>query len=391
MNSYAYTATDADGNQLQGVVNASDLSTAVAQLSLQNLTVVAIALRDPTVVAQERQSQVFEDNLRVLLERRDEWLAALTALDQELPPGPTRRVLQSLSRQFRSPQFEHAVPSLLQRSELLQLLPLLKVPDATDAGQMPLRTWLAAALQQQQLKSQQRKRLIYPIWLVGLSLLIMSGFSMFMVPIFRDMYADFGLTLPAPTKLVFWIAEQVSTYLVRSLVMAACLALFCVPLVRYWRSRAWTNRLLGRWVAGTTTNLRAMANLISTLAQTLSLGASPSEALRLAGSGSRNLFYQRAAVDLAGQFENSAEVTPQLSSAVLPPSLVMAMQADSAGKPCLPMLHALAQMYSERAQSRVELLTTMLPIAAVVVVGMGVGLVIIALFMPLVSMITSLA
>ena len=340
---------------------------------------------------QGKPDENFEDNLRGLVGRRDEWLAALSAVEQELPPGPTRREIQNLSRQFRSQYFERDLPSLLHRPELVRLLPLLKVPDIAETVQRPLHLWLASALQQQQLKSQQRKRFTYPVMLVGLSLLILIGFSIFLIPIFREMYADFGLTLPAPTNLVFWIADQVSTYLVRTLLIGACLLMLCIPLVRYWRSRAWSNRWLGRWVAGTSANLRAMSALSSTLVQMLSLGASPSEALRLAGTASRNLYYGRAAVALAKQLEQTSENTPQLSSAVLPPSLLYALQADPAGQPSLPLLQSLAQIYSERAQSRVELLTALLPILAVVVVGLGVGFVVIALFMPLVSMITSLA
>jgi type IV pilus assembly protein PilC len=123
----------------------------------------------------------------------------------------------------------------------------------------------------------------------------------------------------------------------------------------------------------------------------LSLGAPLADALRIAGKASRSFFYESAAIELSQQIDQASAVPPNLSSRVLPPTLLYALQAASGGVPSLPMLQSLAQSYSERAQSRLDLVTTMMPIVAVVTVGLGVGFVIIALFMPLVSMITSLA
>lgn len=146
-----------------------------------------------------------------------------------------------------------------------------------------------------------------------MTLLILCGFAYFLIPLFRDMFNQFGLTLPPPTILVFWLAEQTTTYLFRSLAVIFCLMLIIIPFVRYWRSRSLSNRLFGRLVAGTSSNLLAMASLANTLSHMLRLGAPLNEALRIAGTASRCYFYQRAAIELSNQIEQSANVAPQLS------------------------------------------------------------------------------
>jgi type IV pilus assembly protein PilC len=389
--SYTYTATDDDGNVHHNAIDATDLSQAIAQLAELNLVVLAIALRDEATVNQERQSKVFEGNLSQLVERRDAWIPALHAVCEELPSGPTRREMQGLLRELRSPHFDRPLPALFEHPAILQLLPILQESDDALASRNPLHEWLSGMLKQRQLRTEQRKRFIYPLFLIGLTLLILISFACFVIPIFREMYEEFGLRLPPPTALTFWIAEQATTYLPRSLAFGLGLILLCIPVARYWRGRSLSNRLLGRHVAGTSSNLLAMSTLTSTLTHMLSLGAPPAEALRIAGKASRSFFYERAAVELSEQIDKSAGVTPSLSSRALPPTLLYALQAEAGGSPSLPLLQSLAQIYGERAQSRIDLVTTMMPIVAVVAVGLGVGFVIISLFMPLVSMITSLA
>lgn len=391
MNSYSYTAIDAVGNVQHDTIEATDLATAIAQLAEMSLVVQSIAIRDQATVAKERQASVFESNLRQLLTRRDEWEQALNAACSELPQGPTRRELLTLTQQLSSSQLDRPLSDLLQQPAMLELLPLLEESDNRLGGQEPLLQWLGGMLKKQQLRTQYRKRLTYPAVLLGLTLLILSGFAHFLIPIFREMFDEFGLRLPTPTVLVFWLAEQTTTYLWRSLAVVFCLMLIIIPFVRYWHSRSLSNRLFGRLVAGTSSNLLAMAALANTLTHMLRLGAPLNQALHIAGTASRSFIYKRAAIELSNQTDQSASATPKLSSRVLPPLLLYALQAESGGSPSLPMLESLTQIYTDRAQSRVDVLTTMMPILALLVIGCGVGFVVISLFMPLVSMITSLA
>jgi type II secretory pathway component PulF len=246
MNSYTYTVTDGDGNVQHGVMDALDLSQAIAQLTELNFIVLAIALRDTATVNKERQAKVFEGNLSQLVGRRDAWLPALNAVCEELPYGPTRREIQGLLRELRSPHFDSPLPALLEHPASLQLLPILKEPNDAAGSQHALHEWLSDMLQQHQLRAEQRKRFIYPLFLIGLSLLILIGFAWIVIPIFRELFAEFGLRLPPPTVFTFWLAEQATTYLLRSLAIGLVLLLLCIPVVRYWRSRSLSNRLLGR-------------------------------------------------------------------------------------------------------------------------------------------------
>ncbi len=391
MNSYSYTATDSAGKFQQGVLDAADLTDAIAQLAAQNLSVLSIALRDEAEVSKERLGQNFERNLSQLLAQRHEWITALDAACDELPAGSTRRELQGLSRQLRSTRFDGPLPDLLQNASIIQLLPLLGETGDGTGSQCPLREWLSRMLKQRELRTQQRKRFIYPIVLIGLSLLLLIGFAFFLIPIFRDMFNDFGLSLPAPTLLTFWLAEQATTYLLRTLGILLCALLVFVPVVWYWRNRSLSNRLFGRLVAGTSSNLMAMSSLTGTLAHMLNLGAPLAEALRIAGKASRSYVYELAAFDLSKQIDQSSNLNSSLSSRVLPPSLLFALQAEPGGLPNLQLLQAMSEIYSDRAKCRVDLFTTLMPVFAVVAIGLGVGFVVISLFMPLVSMITSLA
>ena len=212
------------------------------------------------------------------------------------------------------------------------------------------------------------------------------------------MFDAFGLSLPAPTRWTFWIADQLTIHAGRTALYLAVICVATIPVVRWWRRHALTNRLLGRSVAGSTGNLRAMSRLTATLAELVGLDVPLAAALRYAGQASGHRYFADAATRMAEQLQRDRFQTPADEAGSpadptgrLPQSVTLALAAGVGNRPSQPLLHELAAIYAHLAFLRSARLGASLPLLSLLVVGSFVGFVIVSLFMPLVSMVTSLA
>lgn len=400
---FDFQAINAQGKLINGRLTAENAADAMRQIADQDLEVTAMQRIDAAGEAISGISSVdpipddnaWRQRLSKVIERRKLWLPIFAELLQELPAdGPRRATEQRLQRL----ESELTVEQFLTSPDGTSLLPLLTSQPEPSVDSQLARQWLEQLYCAQQKRSTLRGWWTYPLILLLIALCILMFFSVFVLPIFREMFNDFGLQLPPPTEWTFWLADQVTIYAWRTLLYLGVVALAAVPVVRWWRRHAWTNRLFGRLVAGSTGNLRAMSRLTSTLAELLGLDVPLAAALRYAGLASGHRYFADAAVRTAEELQpfrvqKQAAVTgvPVDPTGRLPQSIVHALAAGAGGSASQPLLHELAAIYAHVAQFRSARLGASLPIISLLVVGGVVGFVIVVLFMPLTSMISSLS
>ena len=222
MPNYTYEANDASGEIQSGIIAADSLTAALTQLETRGLSVRSISVIDEQATPLPSPQNDFHSRLSEALTERAHWLPALQAMAEELPHGTpkreTKRLVDYLSRDLDCEQF-------LVSPDVATVLPLLTSGNESigksNVNTARMQDWLSEVLRAQQLRARRRKMMIYPIVLTLITLAILVFFSSFLVPVFREMFAEFGLMLPAPTLLTFWLAEQISTYLLRTIVIAA--------------------------------------------------------------------------------------------------------------------------------------------------------------------------
>lgn len=395
---FTYQARDAQGELQSGTLAAQDLTAAVRELAGQGLELISIrrvnvdaeSLASTTNRPHGPVDDTAQRRLTEVIERRKLWLPAIDSQLQEFPQGLARRAtalrIERISGAMTVEQF-------LQNVDAVELLPLLNSDEQPTPSSPYMRAWLQRIYQDQQRQLHHSRRWSYPLLLLAIGLALLVGWGTFVLPLFRDMFDDFGLSLPAPTKLVFWVSDQLTVHAWRTLLWIAAGCAVMLPVVRWWRARAMTNRLFGPLVTGTTGNLRAMSRMAGTLAELLGLQLPLASALSYSGKASGHPYFAEAAKRAAEVARvDSAKTAPAFDpSGRLPPSFVYALTADAAGEPSVAMLRELAMIYGQIAQSRQDRLRGNLPVFGVVVLGLIIGFVVISLFMPLVSMITSLA
>jgi type IV pilus assembly protein PilC len=135
-----------------------------------------------------------------------------------------------------------------------------------------------------------------------------------------------------------------------------------------------------------------MSSLTRQLAELLSIDVSLPDALWIAGQSCQHYHFKNVAEQLARQAHGS--LVPLRESPVahnLPANVIRALEAGPGGKPNLTLLRELSVIYGDRANERVDWSSGAIAQFAIIFLGITVGFVVIALFSPLVSLVSSLS
>jgi len=251
-------------------------------------------------------------------------------------------------------------------------------------------------------KAQRLKRkvigaMIYPIVVIGFSVGIVSGIMIVVVPKFKEIFKDFDTELPGVTTMLIdfseWFISGTPPGWVVVFFSPVVLLLF-VKLLRKSQSGRygadWAKLkipILGNILAKT-----AVARFTRTLATLLSAGVPILEAINITRETSGNEVYGRALGSVHDEIREGESFAGPLRAAKICDSIVVNMidVGEETGD-LDKMLMKIADNYDEEVETLVDGLVSLLEPIMVVVLGGIVGFIVIALFLPLVSLINSVS
>ncbi len=327
----------------------------------------------------------------IALKDRKDLLSALDAVCKENP---------SLARLDSVKKFQRALgegvdaESFLADPQLVCWLSLI-VAEQTDKGDSRL-TILA-----EQLKSiDGRARwnwfaFVYPLILTLILIAVLVLLSLTVVPTFSKMFGEFQLKLPAPTILVFRFASFVTNHpyqFVTAILFSLIAAVVCVRLSGRLLQILETVKPIGFFTAGSKSNRAAMARFADTFSAAIRIGMPKEDAIDVAGIASHRFQYRLRASQLARELRNGENVLQGSRVAhVFPPMLLSAAKVGTNDQPNFRVLEQVAALYRSRSSSSQSWLDQGLGPLFMVALGRLVGFIVIALFMPLISLVTSLS
>lgn len=243
-------------------------------------------------------------------------------------------------------------------------------------------------------KSQWRS-LAYPLFMVAIALLVFILLAVTVLPTFQKMFSEFELKLPFPTQILMRFSNWVTRfpgYFSLSLVGVGVAVLGVRRLMTLAYPYLEASSSMGRLFSGNTVSVKAMGRFTSTLAELLFIGAPLDQAIAIAGRASQNLRFKIAAKQMAADIGTSGKFRSDSAVAHNFPALVRhALVAGPNGAPSVPLLRQVATTYLDRVRHRFDWAEGLFAPLAIVGVGLIVGFIVISLFLPLISLITSLS
>ncbi len=233
----------------------------------------------------------------------------------------------------------------------------------------------------------------YPIIVMVLALSIASFFYGVIVPHAKEIFADFGTRLPVITQVMIGIGDNYWTIMVvAGLAVGAIIILW--QSLRFSRAGLiWRESItLALPVLGRLYRASVIARFFRAVATSLATGIPLPQAMRLAAGATGSQLLDRDAELLAAEVEDGRPIfVANQSTSLIPPLFGFCVQV-AAGRDALPTaIGQLARSYENRAMHTQAMLRVVLFPAVIIFVGGFLAFGILAMFLPLVSLINAIS
>ncbi|TQV82772.1 type II secretion system F family protein [Aliikangiella coralliicola] len=236
------------------------------------------------------------------------------------------------------------------------------------------------------LKSKIKKALSYPIAVIVVAVIVTSILLVKVVPQFQDIFKGFGADLPAFTIFVIGISEFMQEFWWMFLI--GIVAFIAIYKRVYQSSKKVRDRqdkaLLKFPVIGVILHKAAVARFARTLATTFAAGVPLVEALDSAAGASGNALYRDAIIKIRDDVTTGMQMNLSMLSTGIFPNMVVQMVAIGEESGAIDaMLSKIADIYEQEVDDAVDGLSALLEPLIMAVLGVLVGGLIIAMYLPI--------
>ena len=234
------------------------------------------------------------------------------------------------------------------------------------------------------------KRQNYPSTIVSVAVVVVIFLLVFVIPTFKAMFEGFGAALPLPTQIVLEASRIVRSYFLVGLVVIAA----TVVGVKWWYGTEAGRKqidgfLLKTPVFGILIRKVAVAKFTRTLGTLISSGVAILDGLDITARTAGNKVVEAAVLRTrAAIAEGKTIADPLRESGVFPPMVVQMIAVGEQTGALDAMLGKIADFYDEEVDTAVANLTSLLEPMLMVFLGIVIGGVVIAMYLPIFKLVT---
>jgi type IV pilus assembly protein PilC len=238
------------------------------------------------------------------------------------------------------------------------------------------------------LKAQVKGAMTYPIVTLLIAVIVLAVILVFVIPVFEEMFADFGGELPAPTQLVVAMSDLVKSKIVYILIG---LVLFVIAFKKFHSTEKGRDMvddtLLKIPVFGELLRKVAVAKFTRTMGTMLASGVAILEALDIVAKTAGNRTVEKAIYNVrSGIAEGRTIADPLSESGVFPPMVCQMIGVGESTGALDAMLEKIADFYDEEVDQAVENLTALIEPFMLVFLGVTIGGLVVAMYLPIFKM-----
>jgi type IV pilus assembly protein PilC len=229
----------------------------------------------------------------------------------------------------------------------------------------------------------------YPLLVAGITLTVISAFFLLVTPHMKEIYTDFGTRLPAATIFLLTISENYPFILLGGLCAVGGLIVLWISLRSSEAGLALRESVtMSIPIVGRVYRASLIARFLRSVATAVATGIPLPQAMRLGGGATGSVRLAADAEHLAKEAEQGRSIfVASQTAGVIPPLFGFCVQV-AVGRDALPTaIGQLARSYENRAYHAQSMLRTLLFPLLVLILGGFVAFAIVAMFLPLVTLI----
>ena len=340
-----------------------------------------------------KQLTTFTRQLSTLQDAGLPILRSLRILEGQSKPGPLKNSLADVIEDIESGATLSEAMAKQPKAFDNLYVNMVKAGEAGGALEVILQRLADFKEKSMSLKRKVKGAMIYPCAVISVAVLIVTFIMVWIIPKFKKIFDDFDTELPGITQALIDTSDWVSKYWY--LIPAAPIATWLfIKIVKKNKTGAYIiDRialklpLLGKIIEKST-----VARVCRTLGTLIASGVPILEGIIIARDTSGNHVFMRAFDNIYSAIREGESIAVPLKEARIVDDLVVNMVDVGEETGALDsMLYKVADVYDEEVEVLVESLISLLEPIMVVVLGLIVGFIVIALFMPLIKLLNDLA
>jgi type IV pilus assembly protein PilC len=395
MPTFAYEGRTVDGQTKKGKIDAVDANAARNQLKRQNINPTTVKESKGSMQISFMKPKVSTRDL-VIFTRQfatmiDSGLPLVQCLDIQAKQAENLTFREELAQIKESVESGSTFADALKRfpgtfDELYQnMIAAGEVGGILDTILNRLAVYLEKA---ENLKRQIKGAMMYPVITIVVAGVVVTVLLLFVVPSFEQMFADMGAALPALTQMVIDLSAwlQANWWIVGGVIFGTL-----------WGTKTFYQTEKGNYILdgvllklpvfGDLLTKVAVARFCRTLGTMLSAGVSILEALDICGRTSGNKIIEGAIVKVRQGISEGRNISEPLAEAKVFPDMVVQMISVGEATGALDvMLNKVADFYEDEVDQSVEAMTSMLEPLIMVFLGVVIGGLVIAMYLPIFTM-----
>ncbi len=391
LNTYIWSGLNKRSEKVSGEINAPNIGIAKAELRRHQIVINKVRKKPAPLFARNKKITsvhiaTFTRQLAVMVKAGIPIVTALDILGRGHTNQSMRTMLLSIKADIETGLT--VAQALRKQPKFFNDLYCNLVDSGEVSGHLEVMLDRLATYREkaESMRRKVKKAIMYPIAIIIVAIIVTTILLVFVVPQFDALFKDFGAQLPALTRLVVHLSNIIQEYWwVVTLVFGAGGWLFVSTLHRSPRFRAWVDkRSLRIPIIGQILEKSSIARFARTLAITTAAGMPLVEALDSAAGATNNHVFRSALDKVRKDVATGQQLAWSLRMTKLYPNMVIEMVniGEESGQ-LEEMLSKVADFFEEEVDTLVESLSSLLEPAIMVILGVLVGGLVVAMYLPI--------
>ena len=241
------------------------------------------------------------------------------------------------------------------------------------------------------LKQKVKGALTYPVVVLSIAFLVVLALVMFVLPQFKSIFESMNVELPAVTMMLLSLSDIMQEWW---MVIIPGLLLIPISMVQFFKSsqgqRVFDTNILRIPGIGLMMRKVAVARFTRTLGTMIASGVPILQALEVTAATSGNIVIKEAVDKTRASIREGESIAePLKASGVFPPMVVQMIAVGEETGELDKMLMKIAQFYDSEVDNAVKGLTSIIEPVVIVFMGLIIGGIVLAVFMPMLKLVNS--
>tara|TARA_B100000959_G_C14950987_1_gene611875 strand:- start:497 stop:1693 length:1197 start_codon:yes stop_codon:yes gene_type:complete len=393
MPEFKYTALSKAGKAVDGEIEGEDLQSVESLLSKQGFSDLKVKKKPKEIAlfaekVTEKDIVVFTRQFSVMISAGLPLVQCLSLLSSQSENKTFAKTIGEIRQSVETGDtFSDALRKHPKVFDSLygNMIEAGEVGGILDTILVRLADYMEKAMK---LKAKVKSALVYPLAIVVIAVVVVAFLMIFVIPTFVSMFAEMGGSLPGPTALVMHISDLFVNHWWK---MILALVVFIFVFKRFYQTEKGMLMVdtyaLKAPVFGPLIRKVAVAKFTRTFGTLTSSGVPIIQALDIVARTAGQKVVENAILGTIDSIKEGQTLAAPLSrSKVFPPMVVQMIDVGEETGALDTMLEKIADFYDDEVDAAVEALTALLEPMLMVFLGVVIGFIVIAMYLPIFKM-----